>query len=100
MSWIRKDRWDQLPKEKREKFAPICPDFVIEIRSKTDSIQELKAKMEEYRENGCRLGWLIDRIEKTVFIYREKESIEILTGEQVTLWGEAVLEGFEVMVVL
>ncbi|MGM9507443.1 Uma2 family endonuclease [Larkinella sp. GY13] len=98
VSWIRKDRWDQLPKEKQEKFAPICPDFVIEIRSKTDSTQELKAKMEEYRENGCRLGWLIDRIEKTVFIYRETGAIEIQTGEQVTLSGEAVLEGFEVTV--
>jgi Uma2 family endonuclease len=75
VSWIRKERWDHLPKEKQEKFAPICPDFVIEIRSRTDSIHELKAKMEEYRENGCQLGWLIDRIEKpSIFIAKTSQS--------------------------
>ncbi|GAB3917916.1 Uma2 family endonuclease [Larkinella terrae] len=100
VSWIQKNRWNQLPEAKREKFAPICPDFVIEIRSKKDSIRELKAKMEEYRENGCRLGWLIDRIDKTVTIYRENGSIEIRTGERLTLSGEAVLEGFEMEVIL
>ncbi|RRB02527.1 Uma2 family endonuclease [Larkinella rosea] len=100
VSWIRKDRWDALPEAKREKFAPICPDFVIEIRSKTDSIHELKAKMDEYQANGCRLGWLIDRIEKTVTIYRETGSLEIRTGEKVVLSGEEVLEGFEMEVIL
>lgn len=100
VSWIRKDRWGQIPEAKREKFAPICPDFVIEVRSRTDSLADLKVKMEEYRENGCRLGWLIDRIDKQVLIYREDGSIETLTGKTVKLSGEAVLDGFELTLAL
>ncbi|GAB3340423.1 Uma2 family endonuclease [Larkinella ripae] len=100
VSWIQKDRWEALPEAKREKFAPICPDFVIEIRSKTDSIQGLKAKMEDYRANGCQLGWLIDRIEQQIYIYRGNGSIEILNEKQAVLSGEAVLEGLKVTIAL
>ncbi len=98
VSWIRKERWEPLPEAKREKFAPVCPDFVIEIRSKPDSIQGLKAKMEEYRENGCQLGWLIDRTDQQVYIYRQNGSIEIRSETQSVLSGEAVLPGLEVKV--
>lgn len=60
-SWIRQERWDLLTQEEREIFAPICPDFVLELRSKNDAIEKLQAKMIEYMENGASLGWLIDR---------------------------------------
>lgn len=98
VSWIRNDRWEELPEVKREKFAPICPDFVIEIRSKIDSIQGLKAKMEEYRTNGCQLGWLIDRIDQQVYVYRQNGSIEIRSEKKTVLSGEAILPGLGVAV--
>jgi Uma2 family endonuclease len=95
VSWLANDRWESLPKSAQEKFAPICPDFVVEVRSKSDALPNLKAKMEEYRDNGCRLGWLIDRKGKAVHIYRADGSIEITKGEPVKLSGEEVLPGFE-----
>ncbi|HEV7348429.1 Uma2 family endonuclease [Telluribacter sp.] len=92
-SWVSKSRWESLSKSAQERFAPICPDFVVEVRSRTDRLPDLQSKMEEYRENGCRLGWLIDRQDKTVHIYRAAGSVEIVTGESVTLSGEEVLPG-------
>lgn len=93
VSWITKNRWEGLPEEERKKFASICPDFAVEIRSETDRMETLKAKMEEYRDNGCRLGWLIDRQGEAVHIYREDGSIEIKKGESIQLSGEVVLPG-------
>ena len=93
-SWIIRERWEALPKALREKFPPITPDFVIEIRSKTDSLEKLKEKMEEYMENGCRLGWLIDRIEEHTYIYRADGSREEVDSFEKTLSGEDVLVGF------
>ncbi len=95
-SWVAKERWDALTERERQGFAPICPDFVIEVRSKSDDLKELKAKMEEYRTNGTRLGWLIDRAGQQVFIYRENGSIEIKQGSSVTLSGEDVLPDFSI----
>jgi Uma2 family endonuclease len=69
---------------------------VVEIRSRTDDLKDLKDKMEEYRDNGCRLGWLIDRANQQVFIYRENGSIDIRQGETVTLSGENVLPDFSI----
>ncbi|PRY39173.1 Uma2 family endonuclease [Spirosoma oryzae] len=92
-SWVAKERWDALTERERQGFAPICPDFVIEVRSKSD---DLKAKMKEYRDNGTRLGWLIDRAGQQVFIYRENGSIEIKQGSSVTLSGEDVLPDFSI----
>ena len=57
-AWVRRDRWDALTPEQKEKFAPICPDFVVELRSTTDSLEKLRAKMKVYVKNGARLGWL------------------------------------------
>jgi Uma2 family endonuclease len=91
VAWIEKSRWDALSADLQETFAPICPDFVIEIRSKSDDLKPLKEKMEKYRNNGCQLGWLIDRAGQQVFIYRENGSIEIKTGPTVELSGEVVL---------
>ena len=94
-SWIEKSRWDALTEEEKHSFAPICPDFVIEIHSQTDRLSHIQAKMEEYLENGARLGWLIDPLEKTIWIYRKKGEISVVESFSTPLSGEEVLPGFE-----
>ena len=94
VSWIARERWEALPKALREKFAPITPDFIIEIRSKTDSLKESKEKMDEYMANGCRLGWLIDRKNEKTYIYRADGSRETVESFNEILSGEDVLVGF------
>lgn len=91
-AWIRQDRWDALSIEQQETFAPICPDFVLELRSKNDSIETLRAKMREYIDNGARLGWLIDRKNQQVEVYRPGQGVEIL-NRPVNLSGEDILPG-------
>ncbi|MBN3949908.1 MAG: Uma2 family endonuclease [Nostoc sp. NMS7] len=92
-SWITIERWNTLTPEEQEKFAPICPDFVVELRSRSDSLKELQEKMQEYIENGTQLGWLIDRKNKRVEIYRPGKDVEILENPA-SLSGENVLPGF------
>ncbi|MGH9947456.1 MAG: Uma2 family endonuclease [Pyrinomonadaceae bacterium] len=94
-AWILKERYFSLPKVEREqRFTEISPDFVIELRSKSDRLRNLRNKMREYIDNDVRLGWLIDTDEKRVYIYRANGSIEILeNAEKVS--GEDVLPGFE-----
>ncbi|WP_442946880.1 Uma2 family endonuclease [Nostoc sp. CMAA1605] len=92
-AWIRQDRWDALSIEQQETFAPICPDFVLELRSKSDSIEKLRTKMREYINNGARLGWLIDCKHQRVEIYRPGQAVETL-NHPVSLSGEDVLPGF------
>ncbi|MEH1785102.1 Uma2 family endonuclease [Nostoc sp.] len=92
-SWIKIERWNALTPEQQEKFAPICPDFVVELRSPSDSLKDLQEKMQEYIENGAQLGWLIDRKNKRVEIYRPGEDVEILNNPT-SLSGENVLPGF------
>ncbi|WP_414512029.1 Uma2 family endonuclease [Nostoc sp. PCC 9305] len=92
-SWVKIERWNALTPEQQEKFAPICPDFVVELRSRTDSLKELQDKMQEYIENGTQLGWLIDRKNKRVEIYRPGKDVEILDNPA-SLSGENVLPGF------
>jgi Uma2 family endonuclease len=92
-SWIRRERWTALSKVQREKFAPICPDFVIEVRSQTDKLPDLRNKMQEYIANGARLGWLIDPLEKRAYIYRLDQPVETLENPQ-TLSGNPELPGF------
>ncbi len=93
--WILNEKYYALSKEEREeRFARIVPDFVIELRSKSDSLRKLQSKMSEYIENGVRLGWLIDPYERRVHVYRADESVEILENPQ-KVSGEAVLPGFE-----
>ncbi len=92
-AWVDKQRWDALTLEQQETFAPICPDFVLELRSKTDSLEKLQAKMREYIENGAGLGWLIDRKNQRVEIYRYGRNVEVL-DHPVSLSGEDVLPGF------
>ncbi|NEU72534.1 Uma2 family endonuclease [Hassallia byssoidea VB512170] len=92
-SWVKIERWNALTPEQQESFAPICPDFVVELRSRTDSLKELQEKMQEYIDNGASLGWLIDRKNKRVEIYRPLKEVEILENPA-TLSGEDVLPGF------
>ena len=93
-SWITNERWDSLTeKQKKSEFSPIAPDFVIELRSSSDSIKTLREKMQEYINNGVRLAWLIDPQSKQVEIYRQNQQIEILNSPD-TVSGEDVLPGF------
>ncbi|MEH2452326.1 Uma2 family endonuclease [Nostoc sp.] len=93
VSWVKIERWNALTPEQQEKFAPICPDFLVELRSRTDSLKELQEKMQEYIENGAQLGWLIDRKNKRVEIYCPSKDVEILDNPT-SLSGENVLPGF------
>ena len=93
-SWISLDRWTSLSVDDRSGFARICPDFVIELRSPSDSLTTLQSKMQEYMTNGSKLGWLIDPSTKTVMIYRlGQESPESLINPP-QLSGETILPGF------
>jgi Uma2 family endonuclease len=93
VAWIANDRWEALTLEEQEKFSPICPDFVIELRSRTDSFNKLQEKMQEYLNSGLRLGWLIDPQNQQVEIYRQNQAKEI-RGLPTTLSGENILPGF------
>jgi Uma2 family endonuclease len=92
-SWVRRERWDALTSEQRRGFVPLCPDFVVELRSATDSLAKLQEKMQEYLDNGARLGWLIDPQNQRVEIYRPGQEIEVLE-HPTELSGEDVLPGF------
>lgn len=92
-SWVRLERWEALTLEQRRKFPPLAPDFVVELRSATDDLATLQAKMQEYMENGVRLGWLINPQDRQVEIYRLGQPVEVLQDPQ-SLSGEDVLSGF------
>ncbi|HAO13915.1 MAG TPA: hypothetical protein DCQ51_22840 [Planktothrix sp. UBA8407] len=92
-SWVRRDRWDTLTPKQREKFVPLCPDFLVELRSGSDTLKPLQTKMKEYQENGAKLGWLIDPKNQRVEIYRPDQEVEILENPT-TLSGENILPGF------
>jgi len=92
-AWISNDRWNSLSPEQQEKFPPLCPDFAIELRSRTDSLPSLQNKMREYLNSGLRLGWLIDPQGQKVEIYRRDLDVEIVKLPA-TLSGENVLPGF------
>jgi Uma2 family endonuclease len=95
VSWVKKEKWDSLKLEEQEKFAPVCPDFVIELRSKSDSLSELKSKMEKWIKNGCELGWLIDPIQQKTFIYQANGTSTEVNGFDKKLSGGTLLPGFE-----
>jgi Uma2 family endonuclease len=92
-SWLKRERWEILTQEQKEKFSPVCPDFVVEFCSDTDDLKRLQDKMREYLENGARLGWLIDFETQKVEIYRQGQEVEVLENP-VSLSGEEVLPGF------
>ncbi len=93
-AWTNNERLAKFTEKEKENFLPLCPDFVVELRSFSDNLKELKAKMKEYIENGARLGWLIDPKEKRVYIYRANGEIKILENPQ-KVSGENILQGFE-----
>lgn len=93
VAWIFLERWNTLSTEEQEEFPPICPDFVVELRSASDSLKSLQDKMQEYMDNGSLLGWLIDPKNRTVEIYRQGKEKEVV-HQPSQLSGEDILPGF------
>ena len=93
LAWVRRPRWEALTPQQRGRFAPVCPDFVVELRSPSDALETVQAKMQEYLDNGAQLGWLIDPIERKVYIYRPQAPAECLDNPQ-TIAGDPVLPRF------
>jgi len=94
-AWVSPARVAQLSNDEKWKFAPVVPDFVVEVRSSSDRLNVLKDKMLEWVENGVRLAWLIDPKTETAYIYRENGEIETFDGFEQVLNGEDVIKGFE-----
>ena len=92
-AWLKRERWDALTAEQQEGFAPLCPDFVIELRSPDDRLPDLQERMAEYIDNGAQLGWLIDPHDRRVFVYRPGQAAECLQDPQ-TVSGDPLLPGF------
>jgi Uma2 family endonuclease len=92
-AWVKQERWDILTPEQKERFIPLCPDFVIELLSPSDSLKVIQEKMQEYRDNGTRLGWLINRKSRQVEIYRLDQEVEVIESPA-SVSGENVLPGF------
>jgi len=93
IAWVSQKQLDRLSADQWERFLPLCPDFVLELRSPTDGMAYLQAKMQEYISNDAQLGWLIDPATKSVFIYQPGQDCEHIRGEK-TISGEPVLVGF------
>lgn len=94
IAFVSKSSWNNLSKKEKNQFPPLCPEFVIEVRSMTDRLPVLQTKMGYWIENGCQLAWLIDPQEEKVYIYRPSEEVEIVTGFSSSLSGEKVLPEF------
>ncbi len=93
LSWMKLEKWNAIPAAKRKRFAAVCPDFVVELKSESDTIKKLRSKMEEYIENGASLGWLIDPGKRRVYVYRPNTEVEILeTPTEIS--GDPLLKGF------
>ena len=90
-AFVTKEKWESLTPEQQEKFPPLCPDFIIEVRSPSDSLPQLKLKMDDWVSNGCRLAWLIDPIKKNAYVYTKDGLIKTVAT------FEGKLEGFDVM---
>jgi Uma2 family endonuclease len=93
-AWVSRERWNRIPEEQQEKLAPICPDFVIELRSPSDRIADVDEKMKEYIANGARLGWLLDPFDNCATIYRPGQSPERIENPAI-LNGDPILPGFK-----
>jgi len=93
-AWISRDRWNRVPEEQKEKLAPICPDFVIELRSPSDRLADVQEKMQEYIANGARLGWLLDPFDNCAVIYRPGQPPERIENPAI-ISGDPVLPGFK-----
>ncbi|MBE9090532.1 Uma2 family endonuclease [Microcystis aeruginosa LEGE 11464] len=98
-AWIPLEKWQALTPQQKEKFLPLSPDFVIELMSPSDNIKTTRKKMQEYLDNGTRLGWLINRKTREVEIYRQGQAVEILTDPE-SLSGESILPEFSLNLTL
>ena len=96
-SWVRRERWDSLGQREKERFAPICPDFVAELRSPSDRLPVLFDKMSEWIANGASLGWLIDPGTRRVYVYRPNEEVVVLENPE-TVSAEPLLPGFSLQI--
>lgn len=92
-AWIPRSRLAELTTEDKRRFGHICPDFVVELRSRSDRLSALRAKMDEYIENGARLGWLIDPLDRRVYVYRPNSEVEILEKPE-SVSADPELNGF------
>ncbi len=95
-AWVRKTRWDALNPQDQERFSPICPEFIIELRSPSDNLGELQARMEQWIANGVEVAWLIDPIEHMVSVYRPGDSPEV-RYHPTSVQGSGVMAGFELV---
>ncbi len=94
VSWVKKSRLMQLTLEQKQRFLPLCPDFVIELRLPSDNLKTLQAKMQEYRDNGTSLGWLINPQQRQVFIFQPEKEVVILDNPEFLIANE-LLNGFK-----
>lgn len=92
-SWIRREKWDSLSEQQKDRFSLLCPDFVVELRSRSDRLPTLLNKMKEFMENGASLGWLIDPYQHRVYVYRPNEEVVVLENPE-SVSGEPLLPGF------
>lgn len=92
--WISEERWSKLSPAQKQKFPPVAPDFIVEIRSESDELKSLREKMEEWIANGTRLGWLLDVKNEQAYIYRADSSVEVVKAFNQQLTGERVMPGF------
>ena len=95
LAWIRREKWETLSDDQKERFAPFSPDFVVEVRAKHECLKELQAKLEEYMANGSLLGWLLDPEEHTAYVYRERAPVKVLKNAE-AISGEPLLRGLTV----
>jgi Uma2 family endonuclease len=95
-AWVLASRWDALSASDKDRFSPICPDFIIELRSPSDSLAELEAKMEQWIANGAKLAWLIDPERQVVAVYRPNDQPEV-HYHPTSVQGKGVVAGFELV---
>lgn len=94
VSWVRREKWDALTEDEQERFAPLCPDFVIELRSRWNTLKAQQEQMQEYLDNGTQLAWFIDPRNRRIYVYRKGEEVQVLT-EAATVSADPILRGFE-----
>jgi len=96
-AWFKREKWDRLTERQKERFAPFCPDFVVELRSPTDRLVKLRDKLVEYMENGASLGWLIDPLEFRVYVYQPNHEVVIVENPD-AVSGDPLLPDFKLNV--
>jgi Uma2 family endonuclease len=93
--WVSEERWKEIQEDQKQKFMPVVPDFIVEIKSPEDALKDLKLKMKEWVDNGAQLGWLIDPKAENVFVFRSEKVVEKINSFDQILSGEDILPGFK-----